>query len=202
MFDIIVENGISLATAIMTLFVIVNPLGNIPLFVSLTNKMNENQRKNVFNTASIVAFVLLLMFAFTGKEIFSVFGISIYSFQISGGILLLIIAIRIIVTGRVLELDDSPESVGAVPIAMPLLVGPGAITTTIFNVQTYGLIIAILSVLIVLLVTWIILRYTKSINQFLGTIGALVISRLSALLIAAIAVQYILLGISFFNNIP
>ena len=137
MFDIIVENGISLATAIMTLFVIVNPLGNIPLFVSLTNKMNENQRKNVFNTASIVAFVLLLIFAFTGKEIFSVFGISIYSFQISGGILLLIIAIRIIVTGRVLDLDDSAESVGAVPIAMPLLVGPGAITTTIFNVQTY-----------------------------------------------------------------
>ena len=137
MFDIIVENGISLATAVMTLFVIVNPLGNIPLFVSLTNKMNENQRKNVFNTASIVAFVLLLIFAFTGKEIFSVFGISIYSFQISGGILLLIIAIRIIVTGRVLDLDDSPESVGAVPIAMPLLVGPGAITTTIFNVQTY-----------------------------------------------------------------
>ena len=136
-FDIIVENGISLATAVMTLFVIVNPLGNIPLFVSLTNKMNENQRKNVFNTASIVAFVLLLIFAFTGKEIFSVFGISIYSFQISGGILLLIIAIRIIVTGRVLDLDDSPESVGAVPIAMPLLVGPGAITTTIFNVQTY-----------------------------------------------------------------
>ncbi|MBK5133631.1 hypothetical protein JJE00_04285 [Candidatus Bathyarchaeota archaeon] len=59
-----------------------------------------------------------------------------------------------------------------------------------------------MSILIVLLVTWIILRYTKSINQFLGTIGALVISRLSALLIAAIAVQYILLGISFFNNIP
>ncbi|MBK5133632.1 MarC family protein [Candidatus Bathyarchaeota archaeon] len=137
MFDIIVENGISLATAILTLFVIVNPLGNIPLFVSLTNKMNENQRKNVFNTASIVAFVLLLIFAFTGQEVFSVFGISIYSFQISGGILLLIIAIRIIVSGRVLDLDDSPESVGVVPIAMPLLVGPGAITTTIFNVQTY-----------------------------------------------------------------
>ena len=156
----------------------------------------------MFNTASIVAFVLLLIFAFTGKEIFSVFGISIYSFQISGGILLLIIAIRIIVSGRVLDLDDSPESVGAVPIAMPLLVGPGAIATTIFNVQTYGLIIAILSVFIVILVTWIVLRYAKSINRFLGTIGALVISRLSALLIAAIAVQHILLGISFFNNIP
>ena len=202
MLEAITDNALNLAKAILVLFIIVDPFGSIPIFMSLTEKMSENQKKKVFNTATLVGFILLLAFAFAGQEIFSIFGVSIFSFEVAGGILLLIIAIRILVSGRVTEMDESPESVGAVPIAMPLLVGPGAIATTIFNVQTYGLIIAILSVLIVLLVTWIILRYTKSINQFLGTIGALVISRLSALLIAAIAVQYIILGISFFNNIP
>ena len=93
---------------------------------------------------------------------------------------------------------ESPESLGAVPIAIPLLVGPGAITTTIFDLQVYGIVIAILAVLIVLSLTWVILRYINGIYKFLGKTGSLVIARVMALLIAAIAVQYILTGITHF----
>jgi multiple antibiotic resistance protein len=139
---------------------------------------------------------LLLIFAFTGQEIFAIFSVSIYSFEIAGGILLLIISIKILISGTLHENVESPESLGAVPIAMPLLVGPGAITTTIFNLQAYDVYVTALSVLIVLVLTWVILRFMNSVYRFLGKTGSLVIARVMALLIAAIAIQYILNGLT------
>jgi multiple antibiotic resistance protein len=186
-----------LVKGIIALFIIVDPFGNIPIFVSLTENVPDTQRKRVYNTASLVAFILLLVFALTGQEILTIFGLSIYSFEVAGGILLLIIAVRILISGFH-ESAESPESIGAVPIAIPLLVGPGAITTTIFNLQAYGLIITILSVLVVLSLTWIILRYIDRVYKFLGKTGSLVIARVMALLIAAIAIQYILTGVTHF----
>ena len=186
-----------LVKAIIALFIIVDPLGNIPIFTGLTGNMEVPARKKVYNTAVLVGFILLLVFAFTGQEILNLFGLSIYSFEVAGGILLLIIAIRILISG-VHETVESPESIGAVPIAIPLLVGPGAITTTIFNLQAYGTLIAILAVVAVLSLTWIILRYINGIYKFLGKTGSLVIARVMALLIAAIATQYILTGVTHF----
>lgn len=184
--------------ASIALFIIVDPLGNIPIFVGLTEKLGENQRQRVFNVATLVGVVLLLVFAFTGLEILNIFGLSIYSFEVAGGILLLIISIRILISGSFHEGTESPESIGAVPIAMPLLVGPGAITTTIFNLQAYGIIITILAVIVVLTGTWVILRFMHRIYRFLGKTGAIVIARVMALLIAAIAIQYILSGVTHF----
>jgi len=190
--------ALNLAKAAIVLFIIVDPFGNIPIFMSLTEKMTDSQRKKVFNTASLIGFILLLVFAFTGQEIFMIFGISIYSFEVAGGILLLIIAIRILITGSLHESVESPELIGAVPIAMPLLVGPGAITTTIFNLQAYDYAVTALSVLIVLLLTWVTLRFMNSVYKFLGKTGSIVIARVMALLIAAIAIQYILDGVRQF----
>jgi multiple antibiotic resistance protein len=188
----------ALLQASIALFIIVDPFGNIPIFVGLTENISDKQRNKIFNTAVIVGVVLLLVFAFTGQEIFNLFGLSIYSFEVAGGLLLLIISIRILISGSYHEKGGSPESMGAVPIAMPLLVGPGAITATIFNLQSFGISIAILSVLIVLAITWVILRFTNSIYKILGKTGSMVIARVMALLIAAIAVQYILTGVTHF----
>ena len=187
-----------LTKAAIALFIIVDPFGNIPIFVGLTENLPDAQVKRVYNTATLVGIALLLVFAFAGQGIFSLFALSIYSFEVAGGILLLIIAIRILITGSMHENVESPESLGAVPIAIPLLVGPGAITTTIFDLQAYGIAIAILAVLIVLSLTWVILRYINGIYKFLGKTGSLVIARVMALLIAAIAVQYILTGVTHF----
>ena len=184
--------------AAIALFIIVDPFGNIPIFVGLTENVQDAQKKKVYNTATIVGVILLLVFAFTGTGILSLFGLSIYSFEVAGGILLLIIAIRILISGSMQENVESPESIGAVPIAIPLLVGPGAITTTIFNIQQYDTIIAILAVLVVMAATWIILRYISKVYKFLGKTGSLIIARVMALLIAAIAVQYILTGVTHF----
>jgi len=194
----IVDTLVDLAKAIIVLFIIVDPFGNVPIFMGLTEKMNTTQRRKVFNTATLVGIILLLVFAFTGQQIFLIFGISIYSFEVAGGLLLLIISMRILISGSLHEDVESPESLGAVPIAMPLLVGPGAITTTILSLQEYGTIITIIAVLVVLLIAWIIFRYVESVYKFLGKTGAMVIARVMALLIAAIAVQYILIGVSHF----
>ncbi|MGD0330785.1 MAG: MarC family protein [Nitrososphaeria archaeon] len=194
LFDII----FNLAKAAIVLFIIVDPLGNIPVFMGLTEKMTELQRRKVFDVATLVGFILLLVFAFTGQEIFLIFGISIYSFEIAGGILLLIISIRILFSGGFHENLESPASVGAVPIAIPLLVGPGAITTTILNLQAYGVIVTAMAVFIVLILTWAILRFTGSIYRFLGKTGSLVIASVMSLFIAAIAVQYIIIGLEHF----
>lgn len=184
--------------AAIALFIIVDPFGNIPIFVGLTDKMADAPRKKVYNTATLVGFILLLVFAFTGQEILNIFGLSIYSFEVAGGLLLLIIAIRILISGSMHENVESPESLGAVPIAIPLLVGPGAIITTIFNLQVYGTLAAILAVVIVLSLTWVILRFINKIYGFLGKTGSLVIARVMALFIAAIAIQYILTGLTHF----
>jgi multiple antibiotic resistance protein len=186
-----------LTRAFVALFIIVDPFGNIPIFVGLTENITDAQRKKTYNTAILVGFALLLVFSFTGQEILSLFGLSIYSFEVAGGILLLIIAIRILISGFH-ENTESPESLGAVPIAIPLLVGPGAITTTIFNLQSYGTIITIAAVVIVLALTWVILRFINGFYKVLGKTGAIVIARVMALLIAAIAVQYILTGVTHF----
>ena len=186
-----------LTRAFIALFIIVDPFGNIPIFVGLTENINDAQRKKTYNTAILVGFALLLVFAFTGQGILSLFGLSIYSFEVAGGILLLIIAIRILISGFH-ESTESPESLGAVPIAIPLLVGPGAITTTIFNLQAYGIIITISAVVVVLALTWVILRFINGFYKILGKTGAIVIARVMALLIAAIAVQYILTGVTHF----
>jgi len=193
-----VDFAMNLAKAVIVLFIIVDPFGDIPIFIGLTEKMTEGEKKKVFNTATVVGIVLLLVFAFTGQEIFAIFGVSIYSFEVAGGILLLIIAIRILISGSMHENSESPESMGAVPIAMPLLVGPGAITTTIFNLQAYDVYVTTLSVLIVMFMVWVILRYMNTIYRFLGKTGSLVIARVVSLLIAAIAVQYILVGVAHF----
>jgi multiple antibiotic resistance protein len=192
-----------LVKATVALFIIVDPLGNIPIFMSLTEKIDSVQRKKVFNVAVLVGFVLLLVFAFLGQEILNLFGLSIYSFEVAGGILLLIISIRILVTGSKESNTEPPESIGAVPIAMPLLVGPGAITTTMFTLQQYstdgylvGVVIAVLAVVIVLSITWVILRFMNGVYKILGKTGSLVISRVMALLIAALAIQYILSGLN------
>jgi multiple antibiotic resistance protein len=189
-----VNFAINVAKAALVLFIIVDPFGNIPIFLGLTQSLTDTQRKKIFNTAILVSFILLLVFSFAGQEIFNIFGVSIYSFEIAGGILLLIIAIRILISGSLHEKEDTPESIGAVPIAMPLLVGPGAITTTILNLQSYDIFVTVLSVLIVLTTTWVILRFMNQIYRVLGKTGSVIIARVMSLFIAAIAIQYIIIG--------
>lgn len=179
----------------IALFIVVNPLGNVPIFVGLTKNMDPTQRKKTYQLATITGLILLTFFSLVGQNILVLFGIGWDSFLIAGGILLLIVAIRLLVTGGWSEHENSSESVGAVPIGCPLLVGPGAITTSILNIQSFGILATLISVLLTFVIVWLILRFIDPIYRVLGKNGSLVITRVMALLIAAISVQYILDGI-------
>lgn len=184
-----------LTRSFISLFIIVDPFGNIPIFIGLTEGISGDSRRRIFHIATITGFILLLAFALAGREILSFFGITLQSFMIAGGILLLIIAVRILVIGGWEERSRSPESIGVVPIAVPLLVGPGAITTTIINLETYGILTTIISVVLVFIIVWLTLRFIEPIYRVLGRSGSIVIARVMALLIAAIAVQFIIEGL-------
>lgn len=189
-----------LLKAVIALFIIVDPIGNVPIFISLTENMSRDERKSTFYTATWVALALLLAFALAGQQVLNVFGISLYSFMIAGGILLLVLAINILLFGGLKEREKviSPKSVGAVPIACPLLVGPGAITTTILILQTSGIVVTLIAVAIIFALIWVILRLIEPIYKVLGETGAAVISRIMAIFIAAIAVGFVIDGITHY----
>jgi len=195
MFEVIVSAAPDLIKATISLFIIVDPLGNLPILVSLTESMDREKRRRTFQVATATGIILLLFFALLGEQILTLFRISMQSFMIAGGILLLLIAMRMLLTGSWDEGESSQESVGVVPIAIPLLVGPGAITTTILNIRLFGVAITVASVLIVFFIVWLTLRFIDQIHRLLGRSGSLIISRVMALIIAAIAVEYILEGI-------
>lgn len=179
----------------IALFIVVDPLGNVPIFIGLTKDMDTSQRKKTYQLATITGLILLTFFSLVGQNILVLFGISLDSFMIAGGILLLIVAVRLLIMGGWREQTAVSESVGAVPIGCPLLVGPGAITTSILNIQSYGILATLLSVLLTFIIVWLILRFIDPIYRVLGKNGSLVITRVMALLIASIAVQYMLQGI-------
>jgi len=192
MFQIFLQD---LLKATIALLIVVDPLGNVPIFISLTKGLSKEDRKRAFNTASIVAFAIAIAFVLGGQQLLSLFGIGMYSFMIAGGILLAFLAFKILVHGEWTESTASREDVGAVPIAFPLLIGPGAITTLLVFHQTSGVAVSVSSVLIVMAVTRIVLRFIDSIYRVLGRTGSAVVARLMAIFIAAIAVEFITEGV-------
>jgi len=186
-----------LLRATIALLIVVDPAGLIPVVIGLTKAMDQVKRRATLRVALLASFILLLVFALVGGELLSLFGITIYSFMIAGGVLLMILAMQMIFTGG-FKSESPAGDVSMVPIAFPLLAGPGAITTTIVSLQTYGIVVAILSIVIVMAITWVVLRFLDRIDSILGTRGIAALTTLIAVFIAAIAIQFILTGIQFY----
>ena len=180
--------------AFITLFVIMDPLGNIPLFISLTKGMPTKEIRRTFNNSIVVAAILLFVFLFFGLEVLNLFGINLNSFQIAGGILLLIIGIMYVlgISNRYL----TPESHDlTVPIGTPLLTGPGVITTIIIIVKEYDTAIAVEAAIITLFLSWVILMCSVRLYKILGEHWTAIISRVMGIILSAIAVEFIVNGI-------
>lgn len=178
----------------IALLVVLDPLGIVPMYIAITGKMESTKRREASKTIVITSAGLLIAFAIAGTQIFSVFGITIYSFMIAGGVLLFVVAIELLKGGQGFMTSAETEHAGIVPLAFPLLAGPGAITAVIISLETSGLAVTILSILAVIGITYVILRYSDRIYRILGKRGSLIISRVFAVFVAAIAVQYIVEG--------
>jgi multiple antibiotic resistance protein len=180
----------------VALFVIMDPIGIAPVFMALTQKMERAERASVTKTAIATAAGLLFVFAVAGTQLLAVFGITLASFMVAGGILLFIVAIEFLMHGEWrLGSVGGPGESGVVPIAFPLLAGPGAITAVIISFQTTGFAVTALSIVIVIGITYVIFRYVDMIYRVLGRRGSTIVTRVFAVLIAAIAVQFVVDGI-------
>jgi multiple antibiotic resistance protein len=183
-----------LLRASISLFVVINPIGSITLLISMTSKLNVSERKVVSKNIIVTAAALLVAFGVAGTQLLSLFGIEIFSFMIAGGILLFIISIELLTRGMWRYGDFTSTDVGVVPLAFPLLTGPGAITSVIISLQTNGWLITLISIAFALLATYAILRSEDKIFRVLGRRGLIVITRVLAIFLAAIAIQYVIQG--------
>lgn len=183
-----------LLKAATALFIIIDPIGLIPVFIALTAGFNPSERHAVLQRATVVAFILLLIFSFAGTGILGLFGITLGDFRIAGGILLLVLALRIIGEAHYGQESDGGRA-GIVPLAVPLLAGPGAITTTMVLIGTYGLPITLAALAICFALSFAIFGYVGFLYRLLGKTGSDVVAKIMGLLLAAIAVQFIRQGL-------
>lgn len=187
-----------LLKSFITLFVIMDPFGSLPFFIVLTKGLSVKEKIKNANRALFTASLLLFIFLFFGVQIFDFFNISINSFMIAGGIILLVIGILYVLglSPHAYNKKEKDMDVASVPIGTPLLTGPGVITSAIILVNNYGILLPFISAVATLVITWFIFRKSELIYKFIGPQGAKILSRVMGIILAAIAVEFIKNGIS------
>ncbi len=184
----------SFVLTFVPLFIVIDALGNLPTVISLSEGLPENDRRKMVHTATLTAGVVGLGFLFFGRLILQVMSISVGSFAIAGGIILLVLSVKYMTTGRLLEVIKD-AMVAVVPIGTPLTVGPATITTLLLLATQYPLYMVLISFVLNLLIVWLLFLWSGRIVAVLGAGGLRAISRVFSLLLAAIAVNMIVRGL-------
>ena len=181
--------------AFITLFVIMDPPGTVPIFLALTSGRSKRDRRKLAAQAATVSFAVITCFALFGHQILNYLGISVPALQGSGGLLLLLIALELL-TGKADEPTENTDvNVAMVPLGTPLLAGPGAIVAVILFVQQIhnaGAFLAVaLAVVAMHVVIWLTMRFSVNVIRVIKESGVILVTRISGLLLSAIAVQMV-----------
>ncbi len=189
------------------IFVIVDSPGLVPVYLGMTEKYSEKRRKEIVNLAVIVAAGIALMFALLGNYIFGFLGVSINALEISGGILLFLIAVEMLfgIKSKTTHSEEQEkeslekENVAIFPLAIPLLTGPGAITTVIMLMNLSETLeekmMIILAIILVFIITKFVLNKSEILLKHLGITGLQVLTRIMGIVVAAIAVEFVIKGV-------
>jgi len=192
--------------ALSAVFFVVDPIGVVPIFIAITQGDSGERQRDTARRASLVAFGLLIFFALFGTLLFKVMGVSLAAFRVAGGVVLLITALDML-RARQSETRTSPgeaeeaaekEDVAIVPLALPLLAGPGAIATVMVLVSRgkgiTNTLTVVGAVVVTMIATYLLLRAAALVQRVLGQSGVALFQRVMGLLLAAIAVQFIAEG--------
>jgi multiple antibiotic resistance protein len=185
------------ATAFVTVLVIMDPVGNIPIFLALTKGQDVPQRRRSALQASVVAGSVILAFAIGGQQVLELLGISLEALQVAGGLLLLVIALELLhpASGGSSSLAAGDSNIALVPLGTPLLAGPGAIAATMLYSREAddvgGSLSVVLAIAAVLTVIYLAMRYASLFSRLLRDNGIELLSKVMGLLVAAIAVQLV-----------
>ncbi len=195
-------------SALLTLFVVVDPVGLTPTFLAITHGLPRAARRSVALRASLIAGAILIGTALIGDWLFRTLGISLAAFRIAGGLLLFSIAFEMLFGVRMRReseaaeqaLEEHVRNVAAFPLAIPLLAGPGAITATVLlagradgNLVLLGVLLAVVA--LVAVACFVAFIFAGQIGRLIGITGNIVLSRLLGVLLAALAVQFVVDGI-------
>lgn len=188
-------------------FTLINPLGSMPIFLSMTAELQPIQRKRTATKAVVIAFLTLLLFAFLGKYIFEIFGISVNSLKVVGGIIFLMVGHdmlearlgRLKVSDTEIKVNAYVNDVSITPLAIPMICGPGAIANAIVlmqeadsNIKTGVLIMGIIAIM---LLTYVVYYAGTFIIRFVGETGIKVMMRIMGLIVMVIAIEFLFGGL-------
>lgn len=185
-------------------FTLTNPLGTMPVFLTMTNGMSDDERKTIVRRATIVSFITLMVFTFSGQFLFKFFGISTNGFRIAGGIIIFTIGFDMLQArySKAKLKDDEVKTyvndISITPLAIPMLCGPGAIANGIMLMEDANTLIKkilLVSVIAsVYFITFLILRASTRLNKYMGETGNNVMMRLMGLILMVIAVECFVSG--------
>ncbi|MBP0481011.1 MarC family protein [Sagittula salina] len=195
-------------SAFATLFVVIDPIGLAPIFIALTQGASSAHRRTIAVRATVIALILLTLFAFFGEAVLGFIGITMPAFRIAGGILLFITALDMLFERRTKRREDQAESdhppdPSVFPLAIPLIAGPGAIATMILLAgsvdSAFGMLAVLVVMAAVLALVFLMFLSAGIIERALGHTGITVTTRLLGMLLAALSVQFVLDGLSAFG---
>jgi MarC family membrane protein len=201
-------------SAFVTFLTIIDPVGLAPVVVALTAQHSEEQRKVIITRATLISAGIIAFFAIVGRFLLDRLGINLYAFDIAGGALLFLVAVDMLFgrqsgareTKTESEEALTREDVSVFPLAIPMIAGPGTIATTILYVdlatpRPLDLLAVAAAIASALLAAWLVMRSSMQIIRLFGRTGILVLSRILGILLAALAIQFILNGIVLFLQI-
>jgi multiple antibiotic resistance protein len=176
------------------LFVAIDIIGTVPLFLGLTEDYTERDKKKLIRDAVIAAFIIAVIFLVGGKIILQFLGITIDDFRIAGGIILLILSVNdILFTSD--DAKSGENSIGIVPLGIPLIIGPAALTTILILLDQFGFYMTVISMVLNFIIVWVVLVFSRFVINIMGEGGTKAFAKIAALFLAAIAVMMIRVGI-------
>lgn len=181
--------------SLIPLFVSIDPPGNMPIFISMTDQLTDDRRRRLLKAAVATALGVALVFLVSGKLLFEFLGITDNDFRIGGGIVLLVFAVKDLLFSSPHKENDENEELGVVPLGIPLIMGPAALTTIIIQVEAQGTFPTLGALILVLLFTYFLFDKSRLILRFIGSGGAKAFAKIASLFLAAIAVNMIRIGL-------
>jgi multiple antibiotic resistance protein len=187
----------NLPMTFIPIFVAMDVFAVLPIFISVTSEITDDEKKIIVKHSIITALAVSLAFVAVGEAVFRILGITVDDFKIAGGLVLLVIAVLDLLrySGERRKIEDT---IGVVPIGVPLIVGPAVLTTLIVLIDHYGVLPTIISLILNLIIVWASFVKAEEITRLIGKNGIIAISKVMAILLASIAVMMIRLGITNF----
>ncbi|NUN10555.1 MAG: MarC family protein [Ignavibacteriaceae bacterium] len=177
------------------LFVAIDIIGTVPIFLGITGDLSLKDKRKLVIESVAAAFIIALLFLIAGKIILNFIGITIDDFRIAGGIILLLLSINDIMFSSD-ERKDTNVKIGIVPLGIPLIIGPGALTTIMISVDSYGFIPTVVSMFLNFIIVWVVLNYSNLVIKLIGEGGTKAFAKIASLMLAAIAVMMIRVGLT------